>query len=197
MKKVILIGDSIRLGYCGFVKALLADSTAVFYPEENCRFSQNILVGLSEWMNLGGDPAGVDLVHWNCGHWDMARWRGEAKPLNSPAYYGEMLRRIDGHLRVCFPNAKIIFALTTPMNPDGLTSANVRTTENVRIYNAIACTVMNELGVPINDLFSLMEKAPSSRYADYCHFTEDGYRMLAKQVAETIRTECCTTISEL
>ena len=188
MKKVILIGDSIRLGYGGFVKELLADQAEVYFPQENCRFSQNILVGLSEWQNLAGDPAGVDVVHWNCGHWDMAHWRGEAKPLNSPAYYGEMLERIDGHLRHCLPNAKRVFALTTPMNPDGSRPVNVRTTDDVRTYNAVARLVMNELGVPVNDLFTLMEKAPSTIYADYCHYTEAGYRILAQQVATTIRT---------
>ena len=187
MKKVILIGDSIRMGYCHFVKEQLVDQAEVFFPEENCRFSQNVLVGLSEWKKLAGDPRSVDLVHWNCGHWDMARWRGEKQPLNSPAYYGEMLRRIDGHLRVCFPNAKIVFALTTPMNPDGSQGENLRTTEDVQKYNTVARSVMNDLGVPINNLFAVMEKAPSSLFADHCHFVEDGYRLLAKQVAYTIR----------
>ena len=38
MKKIILIGDSIRLGYCGFVKEVLADKAEVFFPEDNCKF---------------------------------------------------------------------------------------------------------------------------------------------------------------
>lgn len=37
MKKTLLIGDSIRMGYCGFVKALLAGEAEVFFPEENGR----------------------------------------------------------------------------------------------------------------------------------------------------------------
>ena len=39
-KKVLLIGDSIRMGYDKYVKNYLADSCEVYYPSENCRFAQ-------------------------------------------------------------------------------------------------------------------------------------------------------------
>ena len=70
MKKVLLIGDSIRQGYDKYVKKALADSCEVYYPNENCRFAQFVLRHLSDWkreFNLGDD---VDAVHWNTGLWD-------------------------------------------------------------------------------------------------------------------------------
>ena len=37
---ILLIGDSIRLGYCKTVREQLADVANVFYPTENCRNTQ-------------------------------------------------------------------------------------------------------------------------------------------------------------
>ena len=37
MKQLLLIGDSIRMGYCETVKTLLADDYEVIFPKENCR----------------------------------------------------------------------------------------------------------------------------------------------------------------
>ena len=43
MKKVILIGDSIRMGYDKYIKASLEGEAEVFYPSENCRFATYVL----------------------------------------------------------------------------------------------------------------------------------------------------------
>ena len=67
-----------------------------------------------------------------------------------------MLERIFRQLCVCFPNAKIIFALTTPMDPDGSIGLNPRTNCEIRVYNFIASKVMKRLGVYVNDLYSLV-----------------------------------------
>ena len=117
----------------------------------------------------------------------MARWRGDDKPLNDPDAYAAMLRRIVEHMRKLMPRAKIVFALTTPIHPDAPPLANYRTNDDVRRYNAVARAVMDELDVPVNDLFAVLENAPASLYTDACHLTEVGYRQLADQVAATIR----------
>ncbi len=43
MKKVVLIGDSVRLGYDKYVKDALKGSAEVLYPQENCRFAEYVL----------------------------------------------------------------------------------------------------------------------------------------------------------
>ena len=43
MKKIVLLGDSTRMGYDKYVKESLETSAEVFYPEENCRFAEYIL----------------------------------------------------------------------------------------------------------------------------------------------------------
>jgi lysophospholipase L1-like esterase len=187
MKSVLLLGDSIRMGYCPYVKEELKEEAEVYYPEENCRYTQYTLVSLSNWLNIVPDPKEVRVVHWNNGHWDIAHWRGEAVSLNSPEQYAQMLERIYRQLCDCCPNAAIIFALTTPMNPDGSAGLNPRTNSEIEKYNAVACDVMGKLGVTVNDLYALMKDKSSSWYKDYAHFTEDGYRLLAKNTSRVIR----------
>ena len=50
VKKIILIGDSIRIGYDKYVKDALKDKAEVFYPSENCRFAQYVLRTVCERM---------------------------------------------------------------------------------------------------------------------------------------------------
>ena len=70
MKKILLIGDSIRMGYDKYVKEALKDSAEVYYPEENCRFAEYVLRYAHEWKKKLGCPDDPDLVHWNAGLWD-------------------------------------------------------------------------------------------------------------------------------
>ncbi len=46
MKKLILLGDSIRMGYAAYVKEKLAGAAEVLFPEENCRFAQYMYLSL-------------------------------------------------------------------------------------------------------------------------------------------------------
>ena len=43
MKKIVLIGDSIRMGYDKYVKDALSGVAEVYYPEENCKFAEYVL----------------------------------------------------------------------------------------------------------------------------------------------------------
>lgn len=118
-KNVFLIGDSLRMGYCETVKTDLSDVANVFYPAENCRNSQYIITCLRTWSTLC-DPKTVDLVHFNCGHWDAAHWNGAPVSLTPLPVYGENLRALVWQLRHIFPNAAVTFATSTPMSPNAV-----------------------------------------------------------------------------
>ena len=75
-KNIFLIGDSIREGYCALTREALSDLAEVFYVNDNCRNTQYVITNLNNWANLFSDPDRVDLVQFNCGHWDVAHWRG-------------------------------------------------------------------------------------------------------------------------
>lgn len=185
-KNVLLIGDSIRMGYCKTVKTLLADAANVFYPEENCRSTQYTIMSLLTWSSLC-DREAVDLVHFNCGHWDAAHWNGEPVSLTPAAVYAENIRRIVWQLRKLFPNARIAFATTTPMNPNGQVGVNPRSTEEIRAYNEAALEVLRGLDVEVDDLFAAAEGWDETWYADYCHPKAEGFAELGVVVAGFLR----------
>ncbi len=185
-KSVLLLGDSIRLGYCETVKAILAGAANVFYPEENCRSTQYTIMSLLTWSSLC-DREAVDLVHFNCGHWDVAHWNGEPVSLTPAEVYAENVRRIVWQLRKLFPNARIVFATTTPMNPNGKVGVNPRFTAEIRAYNEAALEALRGLDVEVDDLFAAAEGWDETWYADYCHPTEAGFTELGKTVAAFLR----------
>ena len=191
MKNVFLIGDSIRIGatgspgYGGFVKENLAGLAEVYGPDENCRFAQYTLRGIYDWRRKV-DAASIDVVHWNNGLWDLLRLDGD-EPLTPLDHYVFTLERVYASLRRSFPNARIIFALTTavPMARQGKNFC--RRNEEIEAYNEAARALMARLGVEINDLYAITSAFDESLYSDSVHFTEQGCRILADAVTAKIR----------
>lgn len=185
-KTVFLIGDSICVGYREYVKELLADRANVIYPEENCRNSQYIITSLFSWSGIC-DAKKVDVVQFNCGHWDAAHFNGDEQPLTDEKNYGRNIEMIIRLLRKLYPNAKICFATTTPTNPNGAFGRNPRFTKDIIRYNKAASEACEKNFVVTDDLFSVAEGFDSKMYIDYCHFTKEGFELLAKKVASFIK----------
>ena len=112
MKKIILIGDSIRLGYDKYVKDALSSVAEVYYPNDSARFSEYTLRYLSDWKHDNGWGEDIDLVHWNTGLWDVLEMYGEA-PISNPQQYGETIAKISRQIKILFPKAKQVFATST------------------------------------------------------------------------------------
>ncbi len=185
---IFLIGDSIRQGYCQTVREELADKAQVFFFTDNCRSTQYVIFSMKKWAGMFDEPAKVDLVHFNCGQWDVAHFNGHALPLTSEAEYAKNLQIIIDLLKMFFPNAKLVFATTTPMNPVGGSTGGVnpRTNEAVDTYNRIAVEIMEKNGIVINDLNTFASNWGSECYKDTCHFTEAAFATLGKEVARRI-----------
>ncbi|MBR6737099.1 MAG: hypothetical protein IKL82_01890 [Clostridia bacterium] len=185
-KQVLLIGDSIRVGYCEYTKKLLEDVADVYYPPENCRNTQYIITSLRLWLNLC-EPEKVDLIQFNAGHWDVAHWSGIGDSLTSVEDYCKNVIKIVKLLNLLYPNAKIVFATTTPMNPAGTCPVNPRSTEEIIEYNEKAVKVCKENGVLVNDLFEVTKTWGADMFKDYCHFVDKGYEILGTCVANTLK----------
>ena len=184
---IFLIGDSIRGGYCAEVKSRLADYAEVFYLNDNCRSTQFVIFSLNAWGNLFDCREKVNLVLFNCGHWDIAHWLGSEESLTGKEEYKKNLRMITALLRKIFVNAKLVFATTTPMNPSGVVGVNPRTSKEIDAYNCLAAEVFADLGVDVLDLNGFCRDWDSTFYRDYCHFTEAGYARLADEIVSRIR----------
>lgn len=199
MKNILLIGDSIRYGaasnpeyktadspgYGIYVKEMLKDEANVFSPDDNCRFAQYTLRYLYDW-SRELDPEQIDIVHWNNGLWDVVRLDGE-EPLTPIDVYELMLGRVCDMIKKLFPNAKIIFALSTAVVEEWARPDFMRYNSDIVKYNEAAKGVLEEKGVLINDLYTLSASFDNSLHADWVHFNEEGSKILARAVCEKIR----------
>ena len=185
--QILLIGDSIRMGYCQNVKNELENEAEVLFPEGNCRCTAFVMESLPAWLTMC-DPERLAAVHFNCGHWDAARFLDDGLPVTPLSVYAENVGRILSYLKRRFPDAHISFATTTPMNPDP-EKANVgRTTDELREYNRVGIEAAKKAGADIDDLFALTENWPTEAFLDYCHFTDESNVTLGKAVSEFLRT---------
>ena len=66
MKNVILLGDSIRIGYCNYVKEELKDIAEVVFPDDNSRFTQYTFVNLFSWLALADNPEDISYKSFPC-----------------------------------------------------------------------------------------------------------------------------------
>lgn len=189
MKKVLLLGDSIRMGYDEIVQDLLKNECEVYFSKDNGRFTAYTLEQAIQMFISHGH---FDVVHWNNGYWDMDIESPTGEPLIPPEDYMRFLRRIIRTLRAY--DAQVIFATTTPVCEDGgatdtQTGANLRfKNEWVQHYNAAAKIVMEEENVPVNDLYHLcLQGQGYYKCPDGLHLTQEGYQKCAEQVCDHIR----------
>ena len=189
MKHILLIGDSIRMGYDKYVKLALEDEAEVWYPEENCRFTQYVLRYLHEWVAKSGGK--VDCLHWNAGLWDCLHMFGDeaATPLD---LYAQYIDRICRRIRTVLPDAKVIFATSTPVNEAGYLDPERfwRKNREIEAYNAAAVEIVTKYGFAVNDLYGLMRDVPLRFYSDKTHFyTKEATERITGQVLRVIEEQ--------
>ena len=186
MKKIVLMGDSIRMGYDKYVKEALSGVAEVYYPEENCRFAEYMLRYAHVWKENGKWPDDVDLVHWNAGLWDVLELFDDG-PMTSISYYAEAIARIDKRIRMLYPNAKVVFATSTPVIEEQYGPGAKRHNATIRAYNEAAINALASTNTMINDLYSLADDLPPEYHSDCTHYSTDkGRELLGGRVISII-----------
>ncbi len=186
---VVILGDSIRLGYTAAVQKHLAGKANVVSPKANGGDSSNVLKNLDAWV-IKEKPS---LVHFNCGIHDTKKSKTTGKFQVSPEAYEANLRKIVERLR-SETKATVLFALTTPIHTERAAKTRsdrdyVLTGEAVEQYNAIARKVMAELKIPVNDVHAVCGDAEARAkllIGDGVHFSGEGSLKLGTAVAEFI-----------
>jgi lysophospholipase L1-like esterase len=177
--QVLLIGDSIRLAYQPLVAASLGDSVEISGPAVGCGDSRNLLDRLDDWV-----PPEPRLVLFNAGLHDIRRSGKDGRHQVEIASYTANLTAIVRGLRE--RGAAAVFLTTTPV--DDLRHADAgkpdRLDADVQRYNEAARRVMEELEVPVVDLYALI--GPTLIAADGVHLTAQGNAAVAGAVAATI-----------
>ncbi|MBQ2769533.1 MAG: SGNH/GDSL hydrolase family protein [Clostridia bacterium] len=183
MKKVTLLGDSIRLiGYGTRVPQMLGDEYEVFQPEDNCRYVKYTLRMLFDFK---AQIEGSDVIHWNNGLWDIStRLFEDGKPFTSEEEYVENMLRVAELLKKM--GKRVIFATTTPVHNEHPYNDNAV----IERYNALIVPKLKELGVEINDLHTtVMQDLYKYIGEDQIHLSEEGMEVCARQVVKAIKGE--------
>ena len=189
-RRVLILGDSISMGYTPVVKRLLKDDFVVVRPRENCAGTTKGVANVDRWLQLEG--GGFDLIWFNFGLHDLKRVKPDGKNSNDPADrrqaepadYERQLREITKKLQAT--GARLVFATTTPV-PEGGVRPH-RDVQDPERYNAIAREIMQAHGAEVVDLyaFALARQAQIQPRVDV-HFTKQGSRLLGEHVAAKVR----------
>ena len=186
MTQVILIGDSIRMGYEDCVRRELEGQAQVWGPEHNGGTSANVLLHLEEWV-LTRSAA---VVHLNCGLHDIAKPFDSGQPRVALEQYAANVRAILTPIRDA-GDKTLIWASTTPVNEvwHHRTKGLDRFEEDVRGYNRAASEVAAELAVPVDDLYSVVDAGGRDQLLtpDGVHFSDEGCTLLGSAVARSLK----------
>ena len=186
LPKVLIIGDSISIGYTPAVQKLLAGKVNVVRIPGNGQHTATGMAKLQGW--LGSEK--WDAIHFNWGLWDLA-YRGvkdekvrdkvDGKQFVPLEEYEKNLRELVNRLKAT--GAKLIWTTTTPV-PDG---DKGRFPNDELKYNAVAEKIMKGNGVAVDDLHAaVMPRLKELQLPGNVHFTPQGYEFLAEQVAASI-----------
>lgn len=180
LPRVLIIGDSISMGYTLPVRKLFAGKANVHRVPENGGPTSTGLAKIDSWLNVNGSRQ-WDVIHFNWGLHDLKVTK-EGHQV-SPEQYKKNLQQLVKTMKDT--GAKLIWATTTPV-PDGKLSPP-RKNEDVILYNEIALKVMRENNIELNDLYtaSLAKQKDWQRPANV-HFTEAGSKALGELVYKSI-----------
>lgn len=178
LPRVLLIGDSISIGYTVATRKLLEGKANVHRIPANGGPTKNGVANIAKWLGTSK----WDVIHFNWGIHDL-KFMPDGKRQIEPSDYEANLRSLVATLKAT--GAKLIWATTTSI-PDGELSPG-RKFGQVPEYNAIAAKVMAENGVAIDDLNAhITPNLATMQNARDVHYTGAGSEHLAKKVAEEI-----------
>lgn len=184
--RVLLLGDSIRLGYAPVVAKLLTEQALVISPKANGGDTTMLLQQLDALLQ----EHQPDIIVFNCGLHDLKKSKATGKhqvPVND---YANHLRTLVARLRQQTP--WVLFATSTPILDERHAARKAsfdRFAADVQKYNEQAVSIMKELKVPIVDLHAVvMAEGPEQMLSqDGTHYTAKGYDRLAKAVVDALQ----------
>ncbi len=178
LPRVLLIGDSISMGYTIPVRKRLEGKANIHRIPANGGPTTRGLANIDKWLGDGK----WDIIHFNWGIHDL-RHMDDGKRQVEPTDYEKNIRALVGKLKAT--GAKLMWASITPIPEPPLIPD--RTFGDETEYNKIAAKVMMENGIPINDLHTYV----SPRFSELqkkqdLHYKPEGSEFLAEKVAAEI-----------
>ena len=192
---VLVIGDSISLGYTPVLQGMLYGEVDITRPPNkgggwiNCEGTKRGVEMIDEWLKLGT----FDVIHFNFGLHDLKHVHPDSgRNSNDPAHPQQSnLREYEENLRIIVTKLKasgasLIFATTTPY-PDK-PGGPLRRADQPAKYNDVARRIMRENNIMVNDLHGFtLPRMNELLLPNNVHFRPSANLELARQVAHRIR----------
>ena len=199
-KRVLLLGDSISIGYTPMVQKMLSDEMTVLRPmakngrAENCSGTTSGVANIDRWLQIDGGRWNV--IHFNWGLHDLKHMKADGKatsdlatdpPQATVKVYEQQLREIVAKLKAT--GSKLVFATTTPV-PDEPMKV-YRSNADVILYKEAALRVMKDNHIAVNDLYTLVKPRMKELQIQPAnvHFVPAGSEVLAAEVVKVIREQ--------
>jgi acyl-CoA thioesterase-1 len=181
LPRVLIIGDSISIGYTIPLRTLLAGKANVHRITTNGGPTSNGVANIDKWL---GDQK-WDLIHFNFGLHDL-KIMDTGKHQVPIEDYEKNLETLVARMQKT--GAKLIWATTTPV-PEGKLNPP-RDPADVLKFNEVALAVMQRRRVAVNDLYTAMlPNVATMQLPVNVHFKPEGYEFLATRCASAIRKE--------
>jgi predicted GH43/DUF377 family glycosyl hydrolase len=189
LPNVLILGDSISIGYTKQVREELKGKANVIRPNANCGDTRIGLANIDKWLG----ERNWSVIHFNWGLWDLC--------YRKPEVNTQIVRdKVNGTLNVPLPDyeknletlvqrlkrtgATLIWASTTVV-PEGEAGRFVG--DEVK-YNAAATRIMQKYRVMLDDLYATTKAFGPEMFRGPgdVHYTPQGYKILAAQVVTKV-----------
>ena len=186
---ILIIGDSISIGYTPFVQKKLKGKAEVFHNPKNAQHTGNGLEKIHSWIK-GKE---WDVIQFNWGLWDLCYRHDKSKEQGKrDKVNGKITYPIEGYAKnleklvsiLESTGAKLIFVTTTyvPEQEAG------RFQEDPIKYNRVAKEIMKKHNIQVNDIFETSIKV-HKEYGngnDDVHYSEEGYAKLSEPIIKML-----------
>lgn len=185
-QKILIIGDSISIGYTPFVHEYFKQRATIIHNEGNAQHTGTGLLNIQNW--LGNES--WDVIQFNWGLWDLcyrhpdSKEQGNRDKINGKIEFTikEYESNLDSLVFILKKKtkAKLIFVTTTyvPKNEAG------RFENDPQKYNEVAKKIMKKHGIPVNDIHkpSILIHKTFGEGSDNVHYKKEGYEKLSKLI---------------
>ena len=188
LPRVLIIGDSISIGYTPPLRKILQGKANVHRIPTNGGPTTRGLAQIDQWLGDGN----YDVIHFNWGLHDLKFVDSKGRAVPPPnghhqvpiKQYEQNLKKLVARLKQT--NAKLIWRNTTPVPP----GCNWRLESDELPYNEVAARIMRENNIPIDDHHTyVMQHMKEVQRPANVHFTPQGSQKLAELAAKAILKE--------
>lgn len=183
LPNVLIIGNSISIGYTPFIRQELEGAANVYRIHTNALSTEFALNNIAYWLS----DMRWDVIHVNWGLHDLKYVISDTQQDVLPAEYRKNLRELLTYIEK-HTSAKIIWAQTTYV-PSGVKPH--RDNSDVILYNSIALEVLSDFpNIVVDDHYALSSAEGNLKFqvSQNVHFKPAGYKKLGIQSAKAIRS---------